>query len=169
MTVKLEAAYHEAGHAVAGYFSQFHRIVGSISLAEYGAGDIYVALSVSKLQAAGMQPDVSARRHPEVAKDLAIVLSAGLVAERLAARKNSSLKPNPDCAEPDHDFLRQELKDAGLSQKFDRHETAAERILTTNWSIVEGLAQYLFSKGGAESLDILEFIESARQSGTQLT
>ena len=81
MTIKREAAFHEAGHAVTAHRSRFHALVGPINLRQYGAGGIFVSLSKSKLQTAGKPTDASSQKDKEVAIDLAIILSAGLVAQ----------------------------------------------------------------------------------------
>lgn len=87
MTIKREAAFHEAGHAVAAHRSKFHAI--------------------------------------DLAADLAVVLAAGLVSERLAAAWEPGLTPMPDRAVPDHELLRQQLAGAGLPQELKSYEETA--------------------------------------------
>lgn len=164
MSIKREAAFHESGHAVAAFRSRFHRIVGPISLAEYGAGEVFISLSNSKLRAAGLPIDSSSQKIREVVEDLAVVLCAGLVAEQLAAKHDSSLKANPSCATPDHDLLRQQLSQAGLSKHFDLHEEAAKKILNDEWELVESLAAYLYSKISADPTEVIAFLEQQDQA-----
>lgn len=116
MRIKREAAFHEAGHAVAAHRSSFHNIVGPIDLGAYGSGEIYVSLSKAKLQAKGKTVDASSSRDKEVAIDLAVILAAGLIAERLAEENGLGVTANPECATPDHELLRQQLAYAGLSK-----------------------------------------------------
>lgn len=160
MTIKREAAFHEAGHAVAAYRSRFHNIVGPINLAEYGAGEILVSLSEAKLAASGKPTDPSVQSDKEVAVDLAIVLCSGLVAERMAEKRNTGLKANPKCAEPDHIIAVQQLSGAGLSKKFDLHEQAAGKLLESEWDLISALADYLFENASVQPVQVLEFIES---------
>lgn len=159
MTIKREAAFHEAGHAVAAHRSRFHNVVGQINLATYGAGEIYVSLSKQKLIAEGKPATPSAQLDKEVAKDLAVVLVAGLVAERLAQESDGDLKANPMCAEPDYHLMQQNLDAAGLSKKFNLHEEAAKIVLNSNWPLVDALAAYLFSEKTVASVSVHEFIE----------
>ena len=159
MTIKHEAAYHEAGHAVAAHFSQFHAIVGPIDLGLYGSGEIYISLNKTKVTAANKRADPSIAKDKDVAQDLAIVLCAGLVAERIAAKKMGGLIPNEQCALPDYDLMKQQLAAAGLSKHFDRHEAAAANILKKKWSIVDALAKFLYAQISVNAWDVLDFIE----------
>ncbi len=144
MTIKREAALHEAGHAVAAYRSRFHNIVGTINLEEYGAGNINVSLSRKKLEAGGKPTDLSAQKDKEVAADLVVVLCSGLVAERMAEKSETGLNANPECAEPDYELASQHLSRVGLSKKFDLYEQAAGRLLEMEWNLVTALADHLF-------------------------
>ncbi|MEF8762212.1 hypothetical protein, partial [Stenotrophomonas sp. A3_2] len=67
MTIKREAGYHEACHAILTARSRFHRLAGEINLTEYGQGEIYVSLSRQKLLAAGKTPIAATAQDPEVA------------------------------------------------------------------------------------------------------
>lgn len=159
MTIKIEAAFHEAGHAVVAHRSRFHNIAGPINLAAYGSGTIDISLSGAKLLSQGKAPTASAAKDKEVAVDLAVVLSAGLVAEQLAAGKVQGITANPKCAAPDHDLLQQELAAASLSKKFDKHEGTARQLLESEWSLVAALAAYLLEKISVQSTDVTAFIE----------
>jgi hypothetical protein len=159
MSVKREAAFHEAGHAVVAYRSRFHNIVGPINLAAYGSGEIFVSLSRTKLQTQGKTPTAAAARDKEVAVDLAVVLCAGLAAERLAECREPGIVASPECAVPDHELLRQQLAGAGLSQKFDRHEQAARQQLEAEWPLVLALANHLLEKTYVGAADVTAFIE----------
>jgi hypothetical protein len=146
MTIKLEAAYHEAGHVVLAHLSKFHGLGGSINLGTYGAGIAPVCLSRSKLVNCGKTPDRTSRLDKEVAKDLAVILCAGLVAEQMAAEIDPTLTADAECAMPDHEFMRQELTAAGLSRYFDRHEQIARELLIANWKLVNTVAVHLFTE-----------------------
>ena len=160
MAIKREAAFHEAGHAIAAYRSRFHNIGGSINLQDGGAGEVNVALSKRKLQANGKPVDrLAAQLDKEIIIELAVVLSAGLVAERLAQEHVVGIKANPSSALHDHDFMRQSLAIAGLSKRFDRHEDAAKQILASQWDLVCSLATYLFEKQSVDSASVIAFIE----------
>lgn len=159
MTIQREAAFHEAGHAVAAHRSKFHALVGPVNLRQYGGGDIFISLSKRKLKAAGKPEDASSQLDKEVATDLAIVLSAGLVAERLAEKSEAGLKANPRCAIPDHELMRMQLINAGLSACFDQHETSASQLLESEWTLVTGLASLLYKNVVSDPMDIVEFIE----------
>ncbi len=162
MTIKREAAFHEAGHAIAAHRSKFHALAGPINLEQYGAGQIFVSLSKRKLQAAGKPVANDSQKDKEIATDLAVVLCAGLVSERLAEEREG-LKANQDCAVPDHDLMKQQLANAGLSERFDRHETSARQLLETEWSLVSSLAGLLYQKVNTAPTEIIEFIEQYEQ------
>jgi len=160
VTVKLEAAYHEAGHAVAAHYSRFHTIVGPINLQSYGAGEVFVGFNAPKCVAAGLPADARTALRPEVTRDLGVILVAGLAAERIAAKRNPALAPNERCANPDYDLLRQQLEAAGLSKKTDIVEGQAVAILTARWPLVEGLAEALFNAGELMPIEIRELLAS---------
>lgn len=145
LSIKKEAAFHEAGHAIMAYFSDYHGLISGIDLKAYGAGDVYISLLKSKCAAAGLPQTPETAKRPEVAKDIGRILVAGLVAEKIAAERDKSLVPNPDCAVPDHNLLRQQLENAGLSKKFDLLESETCTVLKENWAIVEKLADFLFT------------------------
>ncbi len=91
MTIKREAAYHEAGHAVLAERSKYHRFLGPIILSNYGSGAADISLSTGRLQSAGKITDKSAAKDKDVAKDFAVILVAGFVAEQLASEKDKTL------------------------------------------------------------------------------
>jgi hypothetical protein len=161
MAIKKEAAYHEAAHALIAHRSTFHNFLGPINLAEYGAGEAFVSLSNSKLASAGKPISPDPAKDVDVIRDLAEVLVAGYVVEQIAAEKDSSLKPNAECAKPDHDLLQQQLAAAGLSKKYDRFQTQAKASLEKEWPLVEKLAAFLLKKVTASGLEVREFIEAA--------
>jgi hypothetical protein len=158
MTIKREAAYHEAAHAVVTYHSRFHALVGPINLAKYGQGEIFISLSKSKLNAGGKPATPDARYDREVVNDFALILTAGYVAEQLAAESDETLKPNLGCAMPDHELLRQQLSAAGMSTKFDRAEADVREVLKSKWDSVERLANFLYEKCEASVDQILAVI-----------
>ncbi len=158
MTIKKEAAYHEAAHAVLAYNSKFHALVGEISLAQYGAGDIYISLSKSKRKAAGVTPNPIDK---EITKDLAVILCGGLAGETIASKNDNTLSPNPSCAIPDHQLATQQLQGAGLSEEYDCYEQSAIKELESNWATVERLADYLFTNHTAQPDEILSIINNA--------
>lgn len=158
MTIQREAAYHEAAHAVLAHISIFHAIVGDINLLRYGAGELYISLSRSKCAAGGKPQDASAQRDQEVAKDLAIVLCAGLVGEQIASELDSTLTPNPECAEPDHALAEQQLQNAGLSKKYNLYQSQARDLLQKHWDTVEKLAKYLFANRSATRDQVVAII-----------
>lgn len=163
MTVKLEAAYHEAGHAVAAHHSRFHTIVGPINLLSYGAGEVYVGLNAGKCVAAGLPADARTALRPEVARDLGLILVAGLAAERIAAQRNDAIIPNERCADPDYQLLHQQLATAGLSKKTDNIEREAIALLTAHWVLVEELAEAMFSSGRMTPVEIRALLAASEQ------
>lgn len=136
--------------------SRFHRVVGPINLLQYGAGDIYISLSKSKCTAARKVADP---RDPDVAVDLAVLLSAGLIAEQLAQIHDATILPNPECAAPDHELLIQQLQAAGLSNEFSQYEAEAKHLLESQWELLRDLADYLFQRTIIEPEDVHAFID----------
>jgi hypothetical protein len=158
MTIKLEAAYHEAGHAVVAQRSRFHAIVGPIDLREYGAGEIFISLSSRRLLAAGKKAHPSSQADKEVATDLSIILCAGLAAERLAAENDPSLSPNEECSKPDRELAEQQLAGAGIENAFSHYEPFARMVLLQNWACTQALAELLYEKTALDAEQIIEFI-----------
>lgn len=158
MTVKREAAFHEAGHAVAAHHSKFHNIVGPINLEDYGSGEIYISLSKSKLAGHGKAADASSARDKEVVADLAVVLAAGLVAERLAEKREPGIVAIPRCALPDHELLLQQLAGAGLPEIIGPYEDQARQLLESEWGLVHKLAEHLLLHVSVPPEDAREFI-----------
>jgi hypothetical protein len=103
-----------------------------------------MSLSRSKCAAGGKPQDVSAQKDKEVARDLVVVLCTGLIGEQIAAEHGDALKPNPQCAEPDHALAEQQLQMAGLSKKYDFYELQARELLQKHWASVDRLANYLY-------------------------
>lgn len=160
-TIKREAAFHEAGHAIVACKSAFHSLAnGTIRLEKYGAGVAPVSLSRSKLREAGKVPSAAAVTDPDVAKDLAIILAAGLVAEQVAQSMGEHVTANSSCAAPDHAFMRQSLENAGLQSDIQNSESIARQMLQSEWPLLLRLANLLFDRGFVESVDVLEFIQS---------
>jgi hypothetical protein len=158
MTIKREAGYHEACHAVLAERSRFHRLVGPVNLAAYGQGEIYISLSKQKLSAAGKTPTAAAAQDPEVARDLALILVAGYIGEQIAATFDNSIVPNLDCAVPDHELARQQLSAAGLSEDLANFEVEAHDLLKAEWSRVQVVADFLLQKISVEPEDILPLL-----------
>lgn len=158
MTIKREAAYHEAAHAVLADLSKYHAIVGEINLLSYGAGELYISLSRSKCAAGGKPQDPSAQKDKEVGRDFAVILCAGLVGEQMAAERDVTLTPNPESAEPDHALAQQQLQIAGLSRKYDLYQAQARDLLGKHWNTVERLATYLFANRSASPHQVARII-----------
>lgn len=164
MTIKMVAAYHEAGHAVLTYRSKYHSLEKTISLNDYGSGEIFVSIEPSKLKGAGLPSPVKSQNNVMVTRDLALILVAGYVAEQIAAKLDNNIKPHLDCAKPDHDFLRMKLAAAGLSKRFDKFEREAAVLLNKEWHLVRGLAEFLFQNVTADAGTV--FAELDRLSKT---
>jgi len=150
MKGRLEAAYHEAGHALLAYLSDYH-LMGPIDLKSAGHGGLYVGLSKAKCLQAGKKADPAIAREPEVARDFAVILVAGFVAEQIAAEKNPAVTPDAAFAVPDHENLARVLAAANLSRKTDRYEELARRKLTDHWDQVQSLANVLLRDGACPS------------------
>jgi len=133
--------------------------VGPINLQNYGSGEIFISLSKRKLAANGKIVNPSAEKDAEVAADFACVLSAGLVAERLAEELEQGIRANPECARPDHEYVRKHLKAAGLSTEFAQYEEKTRQLLQSEWDLLRDLAAILFEKVALDPTDIVEFIE----------
>ncbi|WP_363346255.1 hypothetical protein [Methylocystis echinoides] len=129
----------------------------------YGAGELYISLSRAKLTAKGKPPTATSASDPEVALDLGMVLVAGLAAERIAAERDASLTPNPQCAEPDYELLRQELATAGVLDEISGLEGLVPKVLQANWDQIERLAEYLFEMGGADPETIIGVLKGTLQ------
>lgn len=150
-----EAAYHEAGHAVAAYLSLFHGVgIGAISLGAFGSGAADVRLSRKKVQAAGKAADATIERDPDVAVSLCTVLAAGFAAELVAASKGVDLEPNPSCSAPDRAWLVAQASAADIPADVAAYEMQAKVLLEREWPQVEKLARRLMQQGTIDGVDV---------------
>ena len=159
MTIKLEAAYHEAAHAIIANQSKFYEVNSGIDLGPHGRGGIDIRLSKEKLKKEGKSEEVASAHDPEVTKDLALVLTAGYAAEQIAQEKNGHLKPNLRSAKIDHDLLTETLVVAGLSRKFDFFETQVTELLKEKWASVEKIAARLFEAEKLSQEDLTSLLD----------
>ncbi|EKJ94770.1 hypothetical protein C241_15758 [Bradyrhizobium lupini HPC(L)] len=145
MSVKLEAAYHEAGHIVLAWFSKYHTIAGGIDLTK-GSGQIpEIAVSKSKMSAAKKLPSKdSASNDYDVVREGAVIFAAGYQAELIAASINPSLVPDRGSADLDYQIVDAILAKAGLQWDTRVAEAAAEDLLRRHWVWVEKIAQQAF-------------------------
>jgi hypothetical protein len=164
MSVKKEAAYHEAAHVVLAYKSMFHSIVEEVNLRNYGEGETFVSLSASKCKANGKPQDPSAAKDKEVAKDLAVILCGGFIGEKIAASFHADLCPNSDCAATDYHLAKQSLSGANTSKKLECYAESAASILKENWSLVEELADFLFENVKVDAADLIYKIKNSDRS-----
>lgn len=156
--MSLEAAYHEAGHAVLARKSTYHEVVGEVSLGSYKSGVTAVSLSKRKLLRAGKPADSSACRDPDVAREIAAILCGGLVAEQIAKEKGRKLSPTLDPAASDHQFARDQLAGAGLDTELTPHQAQAGALLREHWDHVERLAVALLSTGSRDAVDVHDLV-----------
>lgn len=159
MTIKLEAAYHEAGHIVAAYHSKFFDVVSGIHLSNDGAGEFLLSLSRSKCKGAGKADDETAQKDKEVAHEAVVILMAGYTAELIAKEKSCVITPHRPSADPDYDLAATFLQSAGLSHKTDRAEKEARAILIENWAMVETLATLAFKRKGLSWTEVGEVLD----------
>jgi hypothetical protein len=165
MTIKREAAFHEAGHSIVAWRSTYHSLApGVIRLERYGAGEARVSLSRRKLESGGKVVSPTIMNDPDVVKDLAVILAAGLVAEEVAQGMGEHITANPSCAAPDHAFMKQNLAAGGLQMDIQIYESAARQILQREWSLLHDLANLLFNSGSLEAVDVAEFIDNFPRS-----
>jgi len=156
--IKIEAAYHEAGHAILAYASRFHRLVGQINLANYGQGAPSISLSKGKLSKEGKPLTQDVELDQDVAKDFALILVGGLVAKQLAKTFNEGIAPNAKCAEPDYNSLRQRLSDAGLPDHSRCFEFEAQDLLKLPWDQIQKIVELLMDQGFADAEDVIELL-----------
>jgi hypothetical protein len=145
------AAFHEAGHVVAAIHSKYHSIVGSISIEDYGAGEAFVCVSKRKCLAAGKQ---ASQTDPDLVRDFAVILKAGLAAEMIAERTDTSVFSDPRASNADDALLEQQLRSAGIAPTPDVFLASARELLELHWEQVDALAKQL-DLGPVDAADIL--------------
>ena len=160
MTATREAAFHQAGHAVATHLSRFHVLVQPVSVDPYGTGEWTAGLSRRKLEAADKIVDPAARADPEVATSIATILCAGLSSELIAASKDAALDPDPARSSGDFALARQELRLSGLPEDLGPHESSAAALLAAHWADVERIADALCTTGRLEPREITDLLRS---------
>jgi ATP-dependent Zn protease len=161
MSIKKEAAFHEAAHAVTAYYSKFHRLVLEINLRNYGAGEVFVSLSRSKCLRHGKAPSAGTTKDPDVSKELAVILCSGYAGEQIASEYDPLLNPSLKSADPDYQIAVQNLKAAGVSHNLDIYNEEARISLKSKWNVVEKLAEHLFEQKKETAENIIEFIKNA--------
>jgi len=106
MSVKLETAYHEAGHIVLAWFSKYHTIAGGIDLTKSSGQIPEIAVSKSKMSAAKKLPSKdTASNDYDVVREAAVIFTAGYQAELVAASINPSLAPDRGSADLDYEIV----------------------------------------------------------------
>lgn len=160
MSIKKEAAYHEASHAVLTLNSRFHGLVHEINLADRGAGEAFISLSRSKCIENNKPGNSSAILDKEVAREFATILYGGFIGEQIAAERDSSIVPLPECAEDDHTLAAKILTDANLSKKHDRLDKEARETLNALWKKVDELANILYLQESVSAADIYDWYSS---------
>ncbi|MCA1868492.1 hypothetical protein HW571_22715 [Agrobacterium genomosp. 3] len=157
MSVKLETAYHEAGHIVLAWFSKYHTIAGGIDLTK-GSGQIpEIAVSKSKMSAAKKLPSKdTASNDNDVVREAAVIFTAGYQAELLAASINRSLAPDRGSADLDYQIVDAVLTNAGLQWDMRLAEAAADDLLRRHWVWVEKIAQRAFERRRLTVEDLID-------------
>ncbi|MFZ6732438.1 hypothetical protein ACO0LG_10985 [Undibacterium sp. Ji42W] len=154
MKQELAAAYYQAGIAVVAHHSKYHRVIGDITLLNFGSGETFISLSRSKCIENGMPPHEESKNDPDVSKDLAIILSAGTVAEHIGSESDANIKPSKNASGSEYMKAVEKIKNTEHSQKYDFHHANARLELEKHWDSVERLAQLLFKNTTATSEDI---------------
>lgn len=146
------AAYHEAGHAVVAVRSRYHSIIGNISADNYGAGAAYVTISKSKCRAAGKFPSEA---DPDIVRDFAVILKAGLAAEKMAAHMvDPSIIADALASKEDDALLLRQARKAGVDLALNDILAEAEKVLAQHWAEVRKLADLLVKRPVA-AVDVL--------------
>jgi hypothetical protein len=145
------AAYHEAGHVVAALHSNYHNIVHTISVEDYGAGETFISVSKEKCRAAGKK---ASQVDPDIVKEFAVILKAGLAAEIIAGRIDTSVVGDATASKQDDELLTQQLRIVGIQSTPDLFLSEASKMLVRHWDEVDALAKRLVV-GPVEAVDIL--------------
>jgi ATP-dependent Zn protease len=162
MSIKKEAAYHEAGHVVVAAKSKYHNVVDGITLSAYGQGEASISLSKAKCLAE-CKTFVDAKsigKDKDIAREAAIIFMAGYQAELLAAAANPMLTANRSTADPDYELAAEVLARAELYERTDCAEQAATEILLQNWELVEKIANAAYSQSSLSFDELHEILNA---------
>lgn len=154
---KREAAFHEAGHLILGYRSNYHMPRGQVHVKDSGGGVAPISLSRERLRNAGKSDATD--RDEQVSREAAKIFCGGLVAENIAALRDGTIKPDEWCSDIDHRMAMNTLVGAGLPTDLEPYRTAAKAELEQRWPQVRDLADFLYWKGSTDTADIEEFLE----------
>jgi hypothetical protein len=151
-------AYHEAAHAVVAYLSQYHGLIGGLSLTSPETGDALIRLSRKKLLAAGKQVDNTALDDPEVRIDAAVIRLAGYAAEEHYAsmHPDQDVEPNKSFSANDYAEARGLIGDAGVR----RLEPQVRALVSSEWAAIQALAAKLEAEGVLEAIDALDLLNA---------
>ncbi|ELK8586320.1 TPA: hypothetical protein ACX3A9_004549 [Vibrio parahaemolyticus] len=150
----LEAAYHEASHAVLAEKSCFHRVVKAINISKHGTGECPVSLSKEKVEACGKEVHSGISSDVEVTEDLVVILCGGYVGEWYAQEQYDGITADINSASNDHERAELMLSNAHINHDLDHYREFAGQILSQDWDKVEKLARYLINHGSIEPWDI---------------
>lgn len=159
MPNQIEAAFHEAAHAVVAHTSAYFTLVGSVSIQNAGTGFTDIGLSRRKLTAASKPIDASVETDPLVASELAVILLAGLEGEVIAEELNPSLRADVDRSEPDVTLAVEKLEAASVTVNLEEFQREARRRLEANWPKVDALAHQLVSRGSLLAIDLADHLD----------
>ena len=160
MTQTLEAAYHEAGHAVLAHLSDYHFVSGPVSVASFGGGLTDISPSKKRLKQAGKDP-ASYDSDPEVAQEMAGILAAGLAAKHIAAAFHYDLSPNPTLSKPDHQLIAKITAAAGITSDITPYQYEAAGVLCVYWKVVATLANELDNQISIDAVEVGNIIDRA--------
>jgi hypothetical protein len=161
MPSHIEAAFHEAAHAVVAHTSAYFTLAGTVSIQNAGTGFADIGPSRRKLTAAAKPIDASIDADPQIASELAIILLAGIEGEIIAEEQNTTLRADVDRSEPDICFAVEKLEAAKVATDLDVLRGEARERLEANWSKVERLAQQLIAQGALPAVDVVDLLNEA--------
>lgn len=161
MQSHIEAAFHEAAHAVVAHTSAYFTLAGAVSIQNAGTGFADIGPSRRKLTAASKPIDASIDTDPQVASELAIILLAGLEGEIIAEERNTALRADVARSEPDICFASEKLVAATVTTDLDALRGEARERLVANWSKVERLAHQLIAQGSLLAVDVVDLLNEA--------
>lgn len=156
---RLLTAYHEAAHTVVAYISAFHSPIGEMRLLNIDTGDTFVMLSRSKLGLAGKAVEATSADDPEVRTEFALILLAGLAAERhLQSRVDGAAHLQPDASLAANDYSAAAAA-VGI-EAIPVLESGALDIVAKHWGAIDLLARTLLKDGIIGAVEVIDVLDA---------
>jgi len=157
--MSIEAAYHEAAHAVLTARSKLHTLSGVVNIGGYGLGTGFSDAGPSRKKcAANGISESSAPNNAVVVREFVRILCAGYAAECEGKDRGLVLIPDINRSVPDFLEAQRQLRHLGLSEKLNGFHQEALDLVKHYWDDIQMVAAALESRQEIPASEVLEML-----------